>query len=35
MDLSRFVDKDAHDSVLIIISPNDGPIDYAFSVAKK
>lgn len=34
-DLSRFIGKDAHDSVLIIISSNQGHADYTFSVTKK
>lgn len=33
--LSRFIGKDANDTVLIIISPNQGPADYTFSVTKK
>ncbi len=34
-DLSRFISKGSHGRVLIIISPNEGPADYMFSVTKQ
>ncbi|MFQ5819263.1 MAG: hypothetical protein ACE5I5_04685 [Candidatus Heimdallarchaeota archaeon] len=34
-DLSRFIGKGSHGRVLIIISPNEGPADYTFSVTKQ
>ncbi|MFQ6125273.1 MAG: hypothetical protein ACE5R6_11815 [Candidatus Heimdallarchaeota archaeon] len=34
-ELSRFIGKEAHDSVRLIISPLQGPADYLFSVTKQ